>query len=310
MAKDYFYEEIIVCLFDHDYHLGFAALANSLVAADFKGLINVAYRNTIPEWVSQLKPKEKDAFYLTDNIVIQFRKVATDMHLGYYKPYFIKQTFENYPAAKKVFYFDVDIIVKAPWVNYSDWLDNGVCLCLDSNFHFLHCTHPWRRAWKKLANPDEEHINNAPHYFNSGFLGIDINGLKLLDRWIDFTENYRKAGGEITYFTYDPFVSIRGDQDLLNAAVTFSADININILGKEGMGFARPATFMEHATGKEKPWRKSFLKHLFKSGFSPNPAEQSFFSFCQHPIRIFPAHIYHFKRLELLVASLFGRLLS
>jgi len=310
MYKEDSCPEIIVCLFDRDYHLGFAALANSLVVADFKGLINVAYRNSIPEWVNQLKPKEKDAFYLTDNIVIQFREVFTDMHLGYYKPYFLKQTFENYPNAEKVFYFDVDIVVKAPWKNYSDWLDSGVCLCLDSNFHFLHCTHPWRREWRNLANPDEKHYNNTSHYFNSGFLGVDKNGLKLIERWIDFTENYRKAGGEITYFTYDPFVSIRGDQDLLNAAVNFSADININIVGKEGMGFTRPTTFMEHAIGKTKPWNKKFIKYLFKSGFSPSPAEQSFFNFCQHPIRIFPAHVYQFKKLELSAASFFGRLIS
>ena len=71
MYKEDFYDEIIVCLFDRDYHLGFAALANSLVVADFKGLINVAYRDSIPEWVSQLKSKEKDAFYLSENIIIQ-----------------------------------------------------------------------------------------------------------------------------------------------------------------------------------------------------------------------------------------------
>lgn len=41
-------EEIIVCLYDGKYHFGLAALVNSLVRSNFKGLINTAYRDGLP----------------------------------------------------------------------------------------------------------------------------------------------------------------------------------------------------------------------------------------------------------------------
>src|ERR1700712_944310 len=89
-------KEIVVCLFDGDYHLGFAALVNSLVKADFNGLIHAGYRGDLPTWVNQLKLVASNLYQITNEITIQFSQVDTDMHLGYYKPFFIKETFNHY----------------------------------------------------------------------------------------------------------------------------------------------------------------------------------------------------------------------
>lgn len=308
--KPTYYTEIIICLFDKEYHYGIAALANSLVASNFNGLINVGFRGRLPSWVSQLKTIGDNYFYLTTDIIIHFNQLDTDMHLGYYKPFFIKETMDTYKTTDKFYYFDADILIRAPWHIFSSWLDKGVCICLDSNFHFLHHNHPWRKDWRKLVEVHEKLLNNTHYYFNSGFLGIERQSIDLIKRWIHFTVKYKETGGDVNQFEKAPYSSFKGDQDLLNAAITTSADIEISIMGKEGMGFTYPATIMEHAVGDDKPWNKSFLGQLITIGRKPSMADQAYFSFCKYPICIFPVHRYRFKKLKLLTASILGRFLG
>jgi len=304
------YKEIVVCLFDGGFDLGFAVLANSLSKHNYHGLLYVGYRGKLPVWTSQLERIDPECFYLSKEIIIQFVPVSTEMHLGYYKPYFLKQTFEVFPSADKVYYFDTDIIVKAPWIVFSKWLDKGVCLCLDNNFHYVHTSHPWRKDWRQLAGNDYKNFNETSQYFNSGFLGIERKSIDLIERWIYFTEKYIDMGGTIDFFVKNTNSSFKGDQDLLNAAITISSDIEINVMGKEAMGFSLPATIMLHAIGEVKPWNKHFLKELFMLGRAPSMAEKMFFNFCKYPISIFSNLEYKIKRLDLLVASFLGRFFS
>jgi hypothetical protein len=303
------YNEIVVCLFDGDYDLGFAALANSLVRSGFAGLIYAGYRGKMPVWTTQLELIEESLFLLSKDVVIKFELVDTPMHLGYFKPYFIKKAFELFEQTDKVYFFDVDIVVKAPWKLFSNWLNKGVCLCLDSNFHFIHSTHPWRKQWKALCAPTITFSNND-YYFNSGFLGIERSSIDLLERWIFFTEKYMEIGGDIYRFDKDNFNALKGDQDLLNAALTISPDIELSIIGKEGMGFTYPATLMLHAIGDVKPWRNFFIKTLIRSGNKPCMADKAFFINCQYPIRLFSASAYRLKKFDLFMASFFGRILG
>ncbi|MCW3091612.1 MAG: hypothetical protein JWP81_2681 [Ferruginibacter sp.] len=310
MAHEISYAEIVICLFDGDYKLGVAALANSLVKSQFKGLINVGYRGDLPFWVEQLESIENDSFLLAKEIVIKFEKVYTEMHLGYYKPYFIKQTMDEYTATQKFYFFDADIIVYAPWTLYSKWLEKGVCLCLDNAFHFLHYNHPWRKDWRSLDKSPEKQFNDTNYYFNSGFIGLERESISLIDKWIYFTEIYIQMGGNINVFVKDAYSSFKGDQDLLNAAITTSNGIEISIVGKEGMGFTQPATIMMHAIGDNKPWNTRFFNQLIKSGHKPNKAEQTFFYFCKSPINIFSPFTYKMKKIDLLSASVLGRFIG
>lgn len=304
------YEEIIVCLFDGEYNLGAAALINSLVKFDFKGLIYLGYRGELPDWVSQLKFIEENCYSVSNDITIHFKEVDTSMHLGYYKPYFLKETFEKYKYTNKVYYFDADIVITTSWRFYSNWLQEGASLCLDNSFHFIHHSHPWRREWKELAPPNELGFNNTNYYFNSGFLGIERESIKLIDRWIRFTEKHQEIGRDINSFDKADYISVKSDQDLLNAAITISPDVEVSIIGTEGMGFTFPASIMAHAIGGFKPWNNSFLIQLVKSGHKPNLADKSFFANCEHPLNIFSPFDFKIKKIDLFIASFFGRILG
>ena len=311
MTNNTRYEEIVVCLYDGEYHLGVGALINSLAKFKFKGLVNIGYRGgNLPAWVSQLKPISDSYFNVTEEIAIHFKVVDTKMHLGYFKPFFIRDTFETFPTVKKVYYFDVDILIHAPWDMFSNWLQNGICLCLDSSFHFLHHTHPWRKHWRALANRDESLQNNTDQYFNSGFIGIENGNAEIIDRWINITNNFINNDGDVKRFVKNLHIPVRGDQDLLNAAITVSADIDCNIMGKEAMGFSLPPTLMLHAIGERKPWNSSFFIHLLSYGNKPSMSDKLFLTFCKYPIRVFSPFDYALKKIDLLIACFFGRFLS
>lgn len=310
MVDEVSYKEIVLSLFDRGYHYGCAALANSLVEAKFEGLLFIGYRGKLPPWTDQLEAIDEDHFYLTKKIVIRFREVLSIMNMGYYKPYILKEAIDIYPNTQKFYFFDADIMVKAPWSLYSSWLEKGVCLCLDNAFHFLPFSHPWRKAWRKVANVADDRLNCTNHYFNSGFIGIERGSSALIDRWIYFTEKYISMGGNIDSFSKETYSSFKGDQDLLNAAITISSDIGINEMGTEGMGFTLPATMMIHAIGETKPWNKIFLKKLIKIGHRPNYAEKVYFTHCKYPIRIFSPFTFRLKKLDLLISSFLGRFIG
>ncbi len=239
-------DEIIVCLYDGKYHYGVAALANSLAKSNFKGIVNIAYSDFLPFWINQLQVRDKCSYYLTNEIIIYFERVEPNMHLAYYKPYFIKHTIAKFPQATKFFYFDVDIVVVAPWEFFSDWLGDEVCLCLDNSFEFVHINHPWRRDWKKLSNVESNFFNPITDYVNSGFIAIKRNNLELIDKWIELTECYRTGGANLKEINQEGHNSFKGDQDLLNAAITVSPDVKLSLIGKEGYGVQ--ATCLSYGT--------------------------------------------------------------
>ncbi len=300
----------MVCLFDNGYDNGFGALANSLVKAGFQGIIHAGYRGKLPKWFGRLKKLDKNLYQLTPEITIQLTIVSANMHLGYYKPYFIRETFERYPLSKKVYYFDTDITVIASWKIFSHWLETGVCVCLDNNFHYVHPNHPWRKDWRKLIPVDEACINHTNQYFNSGFLGIERGSLILIERWISYTEKYIDMGGNVAKFEKDVALSFKGDQDLLNAAITVSADVEFSVMGKEAMGFTLPASLMFHAVGDKKPWDKNFMRQLLRDGCRPSIAAKLFFQFSRDPINLFSKPVHRKKMIDLKFASALGRVIG
>jgi len=310
MSNQIKYHEIVVCLFDGDFGLGIAGLANSLAKLNFKGLMNVGYRGKLPAWINQLKNMGENSYYLNNDIVIHFKEVFTNMHLGYYKPFFIKETFDDYPATNRFYYFDADIIVAAPWEIFSNWLIKGVCLCVDNSYHFIPHNHPWRNDWIKYAPIKELNLNETSLYFNSGFLSIERESVVLLERWIYYINKYIEMGGNINGFDKAPYSSWKGDQDLLNAAVTISDEIQINAMGKDAMGFSFPATLMLHAIGSIKPWKKDFISYLIRYGQKPNAADKAYFANSMDIIKVFSPFTYRINKINLTVASFFGRFLG
>jgi len=305
------FDEIIITLYEGHYHLGVAALANSIVSADFTGLIIVGYKGELPIWVNQLQGISKNLYLLSKNIQIKFILLDVNMHFGYYKPQFLKKTFEDFPSVKKVYYFDPDIVMLAPWTFISSWVDSGVALCLDNAFPFVHIHHPWRAEWIKLASTiGLNDVNQLSYYINSGFIGLTYSDISLIERWILLTDKYRDFGGNVNIFEKDAHRAYKGDQDLLNAAITISPDINLSIIGSEGMGFEYPVYLMAHAVESVKPWKNSFFKNLIINGSLPSMAAKKYYDNCEKPIKVYSKDQIVLKKFGLKIISFLGRFIA
>ncbi|MDN3688873.1 hypothetical protein [Cyclobacterium jeungdonense] len=301
------FKEVVFTLFEKHYHYGVAALINSLCVSKFDGLVVVGYKGNLPTWITQFQTNNKN-YYSIKNLYVEFLEIDTILHFGYYKPTAILNIFQNYPSVEKVFYFDPDIIVKASWDFYSKWINLGVCLCLDNNFPFVHHNHPWRQDWINLSNSSKR--NKIDYYVNSGFIGVNRANKLLIERWISLTNEYQKNNGNLTLFEKDGHRSFKGDQDLLNAAITVSPEIKLSIIGKEGMGFSQPAYLMSHAINNIKPWEKNFLKYLILQGIGPDFADKDYMAYANFPIKVFSNRTFKLKKLNLKLSSFLGRLIG
>ena len=299
--------EIVTTLFEGHYEKGVGALVNSLVRSSFKGIIYIGYRGNLPEWVNQLQKSDLN-FKIGDDVLLVFVLLDVEMHFGYYKPSFLKRVVEENPNVTNIYYFDPDIVVNAPWSFISSWTNIGVALCLDNCFPFVHHNHPWRKEWQKLANDESKCELN--YYVNSGFIGLHKDSFILLDRWISLTGKYKANNGDLSKFEKDGHRAFKGDQDLLNAAITISSDVSFSIIGSEGMGFIGPTYLLGHAVETIKPWRNKFVKELLVKGFKPSAAAKMFFDYCQYPIEIYSKSQLRIKKTDIKLASIIGRILG
>lgn len=299
--------DIVTTLFEGHYEKGVGALVNSLVQSSFKGKICIGYRGSLPSWIGQLEKTDK-GYKVCDDVHLVFILLDVEMHFGYYKPSFLKKMVEENPNVTNIYYFDPDIVVNAPWEFISSWTNNGVSLCLDNCFPFVHHNHPWRKEWQKLA--DNMSKCELDYYVNSGFIGIHSDSFILLDRWILLTEKYKTNNGDLSLFEKDGFRAFKGDQDLLNATMTISSDLTYSIVGREGMGFTDPTYLMAHAVESVKPWKNNFIKQVIVNGYKPSTAAKMFFNYCQYPIEIYPKSKLKIKKIDIKLASIIGRVLG
>jgi hypothetical protein len=299
--------DIITTLFEGHYDKGVAALVNSLVQSSYKGKICIGYRGSLPLWVSQLEKKDK-SYIVADGVQLIFIPLDIDMHFGYYKPSFMKRIIEENPEVTNIYYIDPDIVVNASWEFISTWTDIGISVCLDNCFPFVHHNHPWRKEWQKFANDTSKCELN--YYVNSGFIGIHENSFILLDRWISLTQKYKANNGDLSLFEKEGFRAFKGDQDLLNAAMTISPELDFSIIGREGMGFTDPTYLMAHAVESVKPWKNNFVKQIVFNGQKPSSAAKLYFNYCQHPIEIYPKWELVIKKMDIKLASILGRILG
>lgn len=301
------YHSVVVTLYEGHYHYGVASLLNSLINFKFEGLLRVGVKGGLPPWVNQLKKQSENIYEVNTGFLLSFEEIDPGMHFGYYKPVFLKDTLQKFKNAEKVYYFDPDIVVIAPWEFYSDWADCGVALCLDNCFPYVNRNHPWRVKWKSLGNGGAGMENNVDYYVNSGFIGLHRQDAEILDRWIRNTQTYKAQGGDLSRFEKEGHRAFKGDQDILNATITLSGDIRFSIIGTEGMGFNFPAYLMAHSIGDTKPWKENFCKLLFRNGIKPSIAVKEYFKYCNSPVSPFGRLQYLGKKIDLKTAILFGR---
>lgn len=292
-----------VCtLFEGHYHLGVGALINSLFSSGYRGVILCGHRGPEPEWADAARR-------LHQQIDVRFIPVTTRRHFTHYKPAFLRECWANlYPAADQLYYFDPDIVVKAPWPVLTRWAADGVALCEDVN-GYLPARHPYRLAWGDFLQARGLPVaRSLDRYYNAGFLGLPRAHSGLLDIWERVIGHAEAELGSLEKIKFDePHALLHTpDQDALNMALMASR-VPINGTGPEGMDFTTGGHLLSHAIGGRKPWKGGFLREALR-GHPPGTAQKSFFQFAEKPLRLFPSSQLARLRLSLQTSALLGRM--
>jgi len=302
-------QSVVVTLFEGDYHLGAAALINSLVAAGFAGVVVCGHRGPRPPWAAQAEK--------LGPVSVHFVAVETGVHFTNYKPDFLLQVWHHLePQATRLYYFDPDITVRVRWSFFEEWADYGVALVEDVNSP-LSETHPRRGAWRRCLEARKKEVQReTPLYVNGGFIGLSRTDEPFLHEWKGAMELVGQeigglAGSMFSFDTTRPeFASPaypfnKTDQDALNIAVMTTRQ-RISVMGPEGMDFRPGGWTMSHALGAEKPWRKHFIRAAL-AGRPPSRADREFWAYASSPIGIFSSGAGRWRMVTLRLASFLGR---
>lgn len=301
--------DIVCTLYEKHYDYGVGALCNSLVNSDFEGIIMVGYKGNLPFWLSQTKKINSNTYEINEKITLQLISLAhIEIHFGYYKPQFILDCYQLNPNFNSICYFDPDICLDAPWSFIKGWISCGVALATDNCYTYLHHNHPWRKQWIALFK-DREIIHRPEFYINSGFIGLKSDDLALMKLWKEAITIYQNNGGDVLSFDKNSLSGLKGDQDLLNAALMYYSGNRLSVIGKEAMGFEQPSYIMGHAVNSIKPWKNNFIKNLILQNIKPSYAEKLFFKNCIGKIILFSKLKFYLKYTNIKISSLLGRYL-
>lgn len=329
---------LAVCtLFEGHHQYGVGALANSLHAQGFRGVIYVGTRGEIPTWAasgSDLGPtRSMDSsvesrplgsaitpihrFSPTEGLAMVFLKIETERHFANYKPDLMEWLLSGPCVGEDgLFYFDPDIVVTDRWSFYEDWIGCGVCVCEDVNSP-LPENHPRRVAWRRHLEPRGFALRcESIHYANSGFLGVSAGHRSFLRIWHEVQEAIAAEVGGLDKSIFQgsslsadklhfSFPFSRPDQDALNAALE-AYQGEISFLGPEGMGFKPAHSAMLHAIGPTKPWKCSYLLSSLHA-IPPRSVDKQFWKYADYPIRAFSGREIAVKRLTIILATAIGR---
>ncbi len=292
---------LLCTLFEGDYHLGAAALLNSLHQAGFAGTFICGHRGPRPPWaeaVAELAP-----------IRVGWMKIEPPVHFTNYKPAFMLACLRSHPsAATAIAYLDPDIVVKAPWSVFERWLHHdGLALCEDVNAS-LPAGHPYRLAWEDFfTRHNLSPVRQLERYYNAGFVGVPREQTAFLVCWaglinlaageVGALDRIKHAGPETLFHTVD--------QDALNMALLLHP-VRIHAAGPEGMDFLPGGHLLSHAAGDGKPWRGGFLRAALR-GRPPGSAQKQFHRHAVSPLAVLPAGLLARRRCELAAAALLGR---
>jgi hypothetical protein len=304
--------KFVACtLFSGHYHLGAGALANSLYQQGFRGTIYMGFQRPLPPWANGASDIDGQlTFAAASGLTIKFLPWASARNLSLEKPRFLMHVLDHLaPEAAGALFFDADVVVKATWTFFEEWVAQGVALCLDASYPIVPSTHPWRHAWRKLAAAEGTAFRDLEYYVNSGFIGLPRSGREVARCWAALIDRFlerRKIVDDVKFDSREnAFV---GDQDMLNAAL-MATSAPLSIIGRDAMDFAPGGFVMSHAIEEPKPWQRHFIASAL-SGRPPSPAEKSYWQYVESPMELFPSARVTATRASLRVASFIGRFYS
>lgn len=301
--------DVVFALFDGDYHLGLGALINSLCKCGFQGVVHVGYRGDLPAW--GIPGREFDGDHqcvVGERCALRFTKVDSAVHLARYKPTFMLNMLRTHAnGAERIYYFDVDIVVKAPWDFFRDWVSCGIAVCRDASEPHMSFNHPLRRYWRQLAEEFGLESRSVDGYYSSGFVGLGAAQIPFLETWQSFIELAERTGIALEQLVHghrpNPFHM--PDQDMLNAAL-MATTFPISPVEQSGMDFTPGGYIMSHAVGRAKPWRRRYIIDALL-GYPPDQAHKLYWRHVREPIVVMPAHRELAARLSLATAAAIGR---
>jgi len=302
------HEQVVCSLFEGDFHLGLAALINSIVRGGFKGLFWIGCRGKLPAWTAPLKRRDNGLFEVGDAL-LGFETIEGSRHFGQFKPEFLARAIDQGIAKKSIWYFDPDITVRCSWSFFETWAQHGVGLCQEITMGTMPSRHPIRAEWMRMAREAGwgEPLRQQERYYNSGFVGLDVAHRAFLAQWMAAIRlanangvapgQFQKGSRQQTFFTVD--------QDTLNIATMYS-DVPFSTIGPEGMGFIPGGFTMYHTVGRLKPWRRRFLRDALR-GIAPWNGDRHFLESASGPLHPYSSGALRSLRARAAIASFIGR---
>lgn len=303
--------DIACTLFEKHFHLGLAILLNSLFHSGFKGKFIAGYRGNLPLWVKELENGPQGTWKIGEGFLLELWPIDTDSHFTHFKPSFFLEIFlrEN---PDNLFYFDPDIVLKAPWSFMREWVSYGISVCQDVN-NCMPANHPVKLAWKKTAKDMGLAIfRESDFFYNGGYValrGIQKDFFSLWEKIIKTvwtTEELKHFFAPGRESRLNPFCI--ADQDAFNLALMVT-EHSISTVGPDGMDFIHGGSIMSHAIGPLKPWFKNFTLSALQ-GVPPSKTDKLFWRFAElGPIRPFSSGKLRSKKIDLTIGKIFGRFL-
>jgi hypothetical protein len=302
----------VVCtLAEGGYFYGVAALINSLVRADFEGLVLIGYRGARPAWLRSLGHNVvEDIYEVTPGVRVKLIEMTGTWHLNNCKPLLLRSVlFELCPKAELVYYLDTDIVVKHSWNVFAQWARSGIVLVLDIADSHMSPHHVYRHAWRTLAARQGFSCREFTGYVNAGCVGISRDHAEFATIWTRLMDELERDGVDMRKMKNQNgrLEFARMDQDVLNATI-MASQTPLALLGFEAMGlFPWWGMVMPHAMYGKKPWVRNYIADALR-GWPPGQVHNAYWEFASYPIRPFHSVALRVKRLELAIGNLIGRL--
>lgn len=294
-------------LYAGHYHYGVGALANSLYRGGYRGTMYVGYKPPLPPWAIGGRQEGDDTIWQAcPDFSLRFVPWTSERNFTNEKAHFLLHALDHVaPRSDAALIFDADIVVKASWAFFENWVRCGVALCLDVAYPVVPAGHPWRQAWRSHLAESGYACRDLDYYVNGGFVGLLRRDCSVLERWAALTDRILQ-GVDARDVKFGPRESpYQSDQDTLNAALMAGPE-PLSIIGQEAMDFVSDGYVMSHAVDAIKPWRRRFIRDAL-GGHRPSPAEKAYWANVDGPIRMFSEGHVRRARHAIKIASAIGR---
>ena len=178
-------------VYEGDYHYGVGALANSLYRQGYRGELVVGWRGRLPRWVQNVDAA--GIFQVTARLLDPLRRAGFRAARGAAQACPDARHLRSPGSARGACCFlrrrcDCPGTLGLPGA----WARDAVALVIDPVFPTVATHHPWRKAWRELAEVTTGDVRDIDDYHGSAFIGVPRRYRALIDAWCNLTELFRR----------------------------------------------------------------------------------------------------------------------